>query len=363
VLKLDEANRAVVWDGRVAVVPELTFRFLRSLLERSPAITPFASIESEVWGAMVSRETLKQRAKLLRDALNELGADCLVEAVRNEGYRLRLRSKGNATSHTGPRYAAPLVNALLALVAIVALPSLSQFAGPPARLSLSIESNDSPLRNDLLRDLSRFDAINVIDGSGAQSDLVVRIATGGASTLLTLQDARSGAILFAETYATDRGGSERVAAHFSSFVHERVQALRPYPALPSRLRIAYGEALELIRGGDEAALLLARARLRQVTNARPHFLLAAALLARVEADLVLRFDYPSANAESARSWAAALVSRHPEIPELRYALARTELACGNDEVALEQLRYAARDLPFLQRDIKALERRLEGLTT
>jgi DNA-binding winged helix-turn-helix (wHTH) protein len=362
VLKLDEANRAVVWDGRVAVVPELTFRFLRSLLERSPAITPFASIESEVWGAMVSRETLKQRAKLLRDALNELGADCLVEAVRNEGYRLRLRSEGSATPHTGPRYAAPLVNALLALVAIIALPSLSQFAGPPARLSLSIESNDSPLRNDLLRDLSRFDAINVIDGSGAH-DLVVRIATAGASTLLTLQDARSGAILFAETYATDRGGSERVAAHFSSFVHERVQALRPYPALPSRLRIAYGEALELVRGGDEAALLVARARLRQVTNARPHFLLAAALLARVDADLVLRFDYPSANAESARAQAAALVFRHPEIPELRYALARTELACGNDEVALEQLRYAARGLPFLQRDIKALERRLEGLTT
>lgn len=361
-LRLDEANRSVSFGGRSAVAPELTFRLLRLLLSRTPEIVPFAEIEAEVWGAQVSRETLKQRAKLLRDALTGIGVrPDVLEAVRNEGYRLKAIS-----THRTPRAPQPLVAAVLALVAIATLPVLGTSRVNTAPLSLAVEGDASAgaIRRALIRDLSRFDAIQVIDGSSDASDLVVRVALeADARASLQLQDSQSGAVLLAEAYNLGPNGYDGAVSHFSAYVHERLQVLAARPALSAAQLALFGDAARLVRGGDEAALLLARDKLRVLTTQRPSFLLAQALLARTDADLTLLFRHPLALALAARTHAADLVAAHPDVPEFRYTLARAELACGDVAAALEQMRFAERGMPFLRRDVLALERRLAGTTT
>lgn len=362
-LRLDEANRTASFGARSVTLPELTFRLLRLLRSHTPAIVPFAEIEAEVWGALVSRETVKQRAKLLRAALTDLGVqpDAL-EAVRNEGYRLKAIS-----THQTQRVPQPLAAALMALVAIAALPTLVGASLPStAPFSLVIESDASAgaVRRALIRDLSRFDAIQVIDGTSSASDLVVRVALeSDARASLQLQDAQSGAVLLAEAYNAGSDGYDAGVSHFSAYVHERLQVLAARPALSPAQATLFSDAARLVRGGDEAALLLAREKLQLLTAQRPNVLLARALLARTDADLTVRFGRPLALAISARTQAAELVAAHPEVPEFRYTLARTELACGDVAAALEQMRFAERGMPFLRRDVLALERRLAGATT
>ncbi len=51
-------------------LPDLSFSLLWLLSERAPDPVPFDEIERVVWAAQVSRETVKQRVKLLRDSLD-----------------------------------------------------------------------------------------------------------------------------------------------------------------------------------------------------------------------------------------------------------------------------------------------------
>jgi DNA-binding winged helix-turn-helix (wHTH) protein len=362
-LKLHNASRTVRFSARSAKLPELTFRLLRLLAARAPAIVPFADIEAEVWAAQVSRETLKQRAKLLRDALTALGAPAnAIEAVRNEGYRLHLAATASEEP-SRPRIPAPLLGAFLALAAIAVLPLLTQHAvAEPLSLTIESEPSAGPLRRALIRNLALLDAIEVIDAPDLAGDLVISVAMeSDTRASLQLRDGRSGAVLLAEAYVADPEGYDRAVAHFANFVHERAQALSPRGRLPADLAALYSEAAELLRGGDEGSLLLARAKLRTVLARAPQFLMGRALLARTEADLTLRFNHPPAL--SARAEAARLVAAHPNVPEFRYTLARTELAVGNRPAALDQLRIAERDLPFLRRDVQALERLLIEPTT
>lgn len=53
-----------------------------------------------------------------------------------------------------------------------------------------------------------------------------------------------------------------------------------------------------------------------------------------------------------------LVAAYPFAADLRYTLARAQLAAGNHAEALANLHAAARDLPFLERDILVLERQI-----
>lgn len=361
-MELHPAKRTIRFAGRSTKVPELTFRLLALLATRAPAIVPFAEIEAKVWASQVSRETLKQRAKLLRDALTAIGAPAdAIEAVRNEGYRLNLPTMDPIS--TPARAVNPLIAAMLALGAIMLLPSL---AGDRAvqPLSLVIESRSAaePLRRALIRDLARIDTLAVIDAPAARGDLVVSInIESDASASFSMRDGRSGAVLLAEVYPAQEDGYGRAVSHFANYVHERTQALALSNSLPRDLLTLFAEAASMQRSGDEASLLLARAKLRSVLSRRPDFLVARALLARTEADLALRFGHPAPDA--ARDEAGRLVAAHPDVPEFRYALARTELAAGNLGAALDQMRVAARDLPFLRRDVQELERRIAETTT
>lgn len=359
-VELHPAKRTIRLAGRSAKLPELTFRLLALLAARSPAIVPFADIEAEVWAAQVSRETLKQRAKLLRDSLTAIGAPGdSVEAVRNEGYRLNLPTR---TANPAQRFN-PLIAALLSVLAIALLPSLgADRSTRPLSLVIESGSGGESIRRALIRDLARIDTIAVIDAPAVQADLVVSvIVEADARAAFSMRDGRSGAVLLAEAYPASADGYDRAVMHFANFIHERLQALALTGTMPRDLQALFADAAALQRGGDEASLLAARAKLQSILSRRPGFLMARALLTRTEADLTLRFGHPAS--ASALAEAANLVAAHPDVPEFRHALARNELAAGNLRAALNQMRIAARDLPFLRRDVEDLERRVASTTT
>jgi thioredoxin-like negative regulator of GroEL len=52
----------------------------------------------------------------------------------------------------------------------------------------------------------------------------------------------------------------------------------------------------------------------------------------------------------------ALIARRPGVGDLRYSLARTLLAQGKGDEALDELHIARQTMPFLARDIVAIER-------
>ncbi|WP_394203906.1 winged helix-turn-helix domain-containing protein [Shewanella waksmanii] len=77
-------------QGQEIKLPKLSYRLLCVLLASAPAIVSQQVLLASVWpDAVVGDETLKQRIKLLRRALNDdANAPQFIEAIRGRGYRI-----------------------------------------------------------------------------------------------------------------------------------------------------------------------------------------------------------------------------------------------------------------------------------
>lgn len=387
-LEVCDARRTVRYNGREARLPDLSFRLLRLLGERAPEPVPFAEIEQRVWNAQVSRETIKQRAKMLRDSLAGLGLRDGVESARSVGYRLTLpletydRSMSEAPWRRTRRVG--IAAAGLAACAVALAVYLVQAGGGGADpLTLAVRSEPAraapaasaaawdSARRILARDLSRLSGLAVVtgDGEGRRTDLVIgmeRIVTDGREAMaLELVETDTGVVLWAETYPLNEGSWDRAVSHFVADIHAQVEALGlrlgqdGFPQQPRKVQGLYLSAASLARSGDEADLLAARSRLERALATRPRFALARALRTRIDSRLVLEHGHDPALARAALAEARSLVADHPELPEFRRALATAQMANGDLRGALQNLRRAQRDMPFLRRDILALERRIE----
>lgn len=387
-LEVCDARRTVRFGGREARLPDLSFRLLRLLGERAPEPIPFAEIEDRVWGAQVSRETIKQRAKMLRDSLAGLGLRDGVESARSVGYRLTrpLRTYERPVSGA-PWWRARRVRfaaAGLAACALVLILYLLQGGrgaeADPLTLAVRSEPASAPApasaaawdsaRHLLVRDLSRLSGLAVVaaDGEDRVTDLVVgmeRIVLDGREALaLELLETDSGVVLWAETYPIADGSWDRAVSHFVADIHAQVEALGlqlgqdGFPQQPRKVREAYLSAASLARSGEEGDLLAARARLESALEMRPGFALARALRARIDARLVIGHGHDPAVARAALVEAQSLVEEHPDVPEFRRALATAQIATADLREALQNMQTAQRDMPFLRRDVLALERRI-----
>lgn len=89
-LTVDLSSGTLWRDDEVLDLPDLSFRLLKTLLERAPAMVSKDELVAEVWGAVVvSDETLMQRVRLLRQALGDDSQNPrYVASVRGRGYRL-----------------------------------------------------------------------------------------------------------------------------------------------------------------------------------------------------------------------------------------------------------------------------------
>lgn len=71
-LTIDVGAQSVVRDGIPIILPQLSFKFLLTLIRASPNVLSIEALMEQVWtGIFVNSETVTQRAKLLRDALGD----------------------------------------------------------------------------------------------------------------------------------------------------------------------------------------------------------------------------------------------------------------------------------------------------
>ncbi len=382
-------TRTVRFAGREAKLPDLSFRLLQTLGAHAPEEVRFEDIERAVWGASVTRETVKQRAKLLRDALSGLGLpEEAISAARSVGYRLTVPTgeyDAAAPGRVRGRYrsfgAFAAAGGFAIAMCAAALVAGGLWREPPSALQIAIVQMPSTadvraqdtinVSRDLANYLAGVEGIDVLAAAapgGRASDLIVDYALTGRSAdarlSLRLIDAHSGLILWAEDYPFDPEDYERSLAHFASHVHANARTLslrlgrNGQAQQPLAAREEYESILGLIPGADAQDLRVAHSRLGLLVEQRPAFALARALRVRVAADLVLRHGHDRQLAVRAVADARALVEAYPFAADFRYALARAQLAAGNEAEALTNLNAAARDLPFLKRDILVLERQM-----
>lgn len=375
-VELCPVRHAVVVGREVHRLPDLSFRMLDLLVSRSPDPVSFSEIEQAVWNAQVTRETIKQRVTLLRDSLEQIGLDgAAIEAVRNQGYRTSLQMSvvepaGAASQKRRIAWVAGIVIAIGVALMLAwqlrdtgtsAKPVLAVVLESPARGIDPAEAE--ALRRDVVRTISKFEGVQVIDpvpASAIVPDYLVRITFGGTGQDRTLSadfiDRATGAILFAEKYAVSAANAERVVLHFANNVHTAMSALSISEGRISEdARAQIAEAYRLWRLGDRESLIGARRRLESLSAEPQARAIAQSLLARVQADLVLRYGEPVTLARQAEREVRALIARQPGVGDLHYSLARTLLAQGKRDAALNELRTAQRTMPFLARDILALE--------
>ena len=389
VLEVCIARRTVRFSGRETGLPDLSFRLLRLLGERAPEPVAFAEIERSVWGTQVSRETIKQRVKMLRDSLASLGLSSVVASAHNVGYRLT-RPLG---FHERPveavpwwrsprvRFAAAGLTACAGALILYGVQAGGEATAAP--LTLSVLSNPAAAsaqsstpawegaRRVLIRDLSRLSGVLVVsdDGDGRPTDLVVemeRIPLDGREMMaLELVETDTGVVLWAENYPLNEASWDHAVSHFVANIHAQIEALGlrlgqdGFPQQPQKVQALFLSASSLAQSGAEADLTAARTRLDAALAMRPTFALARALRARIDARLTMEHGHDPASARRALAEARSLVDAHPDVPEFRRALATAQIATGDLQGGLRNLETAQRNMPFLRRDVLAVKRRME----
>jgi two-component system, OmpR family, phosphate regulon response regulator PhoB len=89
-LTLDPATHRVTADGTTVPLGPTEFRLLRFLLARPERVHSRAQLLDQVWGsdAYIEERTVDVHIRRLRQALEPVGQDALIETVRGSGYRL-----------------------------------------------------------------------------------------------------------------------------------------------------------------------------------------------------------------------------------------------------------------------------------
>jgi TolB-like protein/DNA-binding winged helix-turn-helix (wHTH) protein/Tfp pilus assembly protein PilF len=119
-----DLDRGTVGRGNQPIeLPELSFRLFAVLVSHAPDKVSKDDLIREVWGdVVVGDETLAQRVRLLRQALDEDSqAPRYFVSVRGQGYRLICDAKPIGAVATRSKARAGLIGMALAMTAIVAL--------------------------------------------------------------------------------------------------------------------------------------------------------------------------------------------------------------------------------------------------
>lgn len=392
-LILDSDRSTVSWQSAAIELPDLTFRLLALLMERSPATVSFEDIEAHVWGRQVTRETLKQRIRLLRTALKDIGApENAIRAIHATGYRFIAPESSAPSSWTGRLRGTPPAVFLALAAALTVMTgtgiwwAASERDAPAMRSPVRILMLDSeaaagggpegdPQSVDLQRALSarlaRLQGVETLvalpgtdpapDGNRSYADYVVDIRLGAPQDSgereagLRLIASPGGRLLHTAQYTVSAANGTRIADHFAQDVLTAIRLDRRRAAnpRPSTADAAYFRALELFdtptsTNLDEAIALLDGL---EASDAGPFML---ALRARIRAERILRHGAPAQEAGQALEDARRAVAAVPELADFRYALARAQLAAGQRADAIETLRSIAPHMPGIERDLDAL---------
>ena len=380
-LEIDLAHRLIRLDGQPLVLPDLSYRFLLALAAAAPAPAAPDTLHAAVWGEVqVGPDTIKQRARLLRDALRQAG--CIgdpVPAERHRGYRLTLPVHYvdlREIARPSPpllRYGWLVIAAMLSVLSLLFAATWIWWpAQPPAGLVLSY-SREAPSLIALSESIAaQFTAIERIEvrqdaGGGEQVRLDLQLEGSGAGqrVRLRLVDGATGRLIASEIYSLPEPASldetDRVAAHFVFRMQDRLAISYPQlvleeTALSDAAATAYLAALDAAATGHAAGLIIAKGHLETAIASAPEFAAAHRRLAIILARL--------AREDAADPELAALAMVHARIaarlaplqPESERALGMALWANGDLDQAWLHLTRAQQRLTFLSRDLAALAR-------
>ena len=102
---VDRVTRRLIGPGgRVVELPPLSIRLLEVLHASAPAFVASDQLEAAVWpDTHLSPDTLKQRVRLVRRALEEAGYDpAVLDSARGHGYALRATIVGPTSAPEPP---------------------------------------------------------------------------------------------------------------------------------------------------------------------------------------------------------------------------------------------------------------------
>lgn len=108
-LVVDDGQQRVTRGGQVIELPKLSFDLLLALVRHAPNVVSVDALLTSVWpGIVVNPETVVQRVKMLRDALDDRAAEPrYIAALRGRGYRLVAEvSRIEARDEAGPDHGA-----------------------------------------------------------------------------------------------------------------------------------------------------------------------------------------------------------------------------------------------------------------
>ncbi|MGH6892293.1 MAG: winged helix-turn-helix domain-containing protein, partial [Dongiaceae bacterium] len=157
-LVIDEGQQLVKRGDEVIELPKLSFDLLLALVRSAPDVVSIDELLTRVWpGVVVNPETVVQRVKMLRDALDDRAAEPrYIVALRMRGYRLVAEvsksegplpqlaaAAGQEASKPNRRLFATLAAAALALIVALGLWALQRGATP---IPPAPDANDPALR-------------------------------------------------------------------------------------------------------------------------------------------------------------------------------------------------------------------------
>lgn len=176
-LRIDIGAMLVMRDRKELALPPLSFELLILLVRRAPDVVTQKEILDTIWGdVVVGPPTLKQRVKLLRQALGDNPRDPrYIATVRGRGYRLipmpqvlsvgwpgrlgdRLRGILDGSSGGGVRKAGIAGLAIMALMATGTGPVDRLVAETPRQDCSEIDDTGPPGRLGIVSDRQADDA-------------------------------------------------------------------------------------------------------------------------------------------------------------------------------------------------------------
>jgi DNA-binding winged helix-turn-helix (wHTH) protein/tetratricopeptide (TPR) repeat protein len=401
-LRVDVARQMVSRDGEPLAVPELSFRLLMRLAQSAPTPVAVDELIRDVWqGQVVSPDTVKQRVKLLREALGDSRSPYrYIRTVRHGGYGLAQPVRSAASLR---RFLVPslLLIGFLAIATSVGWwlrPTLPRDGSTrvllvPAQTTPQSETQ-ARVAEELLRgladELASIEGINMIApghsnrGAGEQAgplsadfaadlsaDAMIELAIegpmGSPRLGLRLIDPDSGVQIFSRHYdlpeTLDPDAQGRIVRHAANRVHQMLTAtLGNHPEHGgSTIAIArdyYRRGMAHFAGSAAGNRERAESQFEAALQADPDFSLARARLADLYADRALANGHLEW-AQRSLSLSEQALARHPDLPEALFAKAKAQLAQGETEQAFRLFDQVLVDRPYLERNITGLRQRAD----
>lgn len=405
-ITLDPARRTVRRGNADILLGKLTYELLLMLIEAAPGVVTQKEVAERLWNDRhVTNDTVRQRVKLLRKALDDDAENPhYLSVVRGQGYRIipdvetiLPNLPSSAVSGRRSLVAGLAVVIALAIVYWVApgpqstsdvreslarsIPNEKSIAVLPFE-SLVPDSDNTyfvdGIHNDLLTQLSKVSSLKIIsrtsvleyqdtrknlrqigDELNVATILEGSVQRSGDTVRINVQliDVESDEHLWAESYDRELAAQNLFAiqSDIATSIARALQAiispeeLARLSEVPTVNTLAYNHYLignKYLRGVNNRNVFSNAAQsFQRAVDEDPEFALAWALLSRAHSAVYFFVDHSESRRELARQAIDRAIELDPNLPEAHYAMGYYQYHCLDDtDAALREWDIAEQDM-------------------